>query len=156
MWTEPNPKASCERHWLFSQLLEKGEGGEKHTEKLPATRPHQHRGQRAFGVQGSEALEGWGPRDRHISAAEIDQSERSVSQGAQGKVPSCEMTSFILSAYRGAGEIGLPGRDPSQLQSDFCSLDPEGGHFPLLLLLGASRAGAPPEFHRPKAVPGPR
>lgn len=31
MWTEPGPKASCERHWLFSQLLEKGEGGGKHT-----------------------------------------------------------------------------------------------------------------------------
>lgn len=112
MWTEPGPKASCERHWLFSQLLEKGEGGGKHTKKLPATRPRQHRGQRAFGVQRSEALEGWGPQDRRISAAEIDQSEQTVSQGAQGKVPSCEMTSSILSAYRGAGEIGLPGPRP--------------------------------------------
>lgn len=112
MWTEPNPKASCERHWLFSQLLEKGEGGKSKTRKLPATHPHQHRGQRAFRGQRSEAPEGWGSQDRHISAAEIDQSELSVSQGVQGKVPSCEMTSFILSVYRGDGEIGLPGPRP--------------------------------------------
>ena len=29
VWTEPNPKTSCEGHWLFSQLLGKGEGGIK-------------------------------------------------------------------------------------------------------------------------------
>lgn len=54
-------------------------------------------------------VEGWGGHRIITSQPQRLIRVRAVSQGAQGKVPSCEKTSFILSVYQGAGEIGLPG-----------------------------------------------